>query len=92
MGQHVEIITHNAPSILTLSGQDRPAGRQETMTLAAGSRTQKMSFGPGTLKSFNLPADADVTITAGTLFRPHDYFSTADRRHVSVTVTLRPAS
>jgi len=92
MGRQVEIITHNAPSILTLSGQDRPAGLAETITLATGGQSQQMSFGRGTIKSLTLPANADITITAATLFRPHDYFPTADRRHVSVTLTLRPVS
>jgi hypothetical protein len=92
MGRQVEIITHNAPSLLTLSGQDRPAGLAETITLAGGGRSQQIAFGRGTLKSVNLPADSELTITAGTLFRPHDYFPTADRRHVSVTLTLRPAA
>jgi len=91
MGRRVEILTHNQPAALTLTGRYRPAALPVIITITRNAVSQSFTFTASTTETIELPADTDIMISARSLFRPRDYFKTPDRRRVSIALTLKPS-
>ena len=92
MGRQVRVITHGAPVLLTLTGTGRPIPAPVRITLTGRSGQTVYRITQSDTKTIRLPPDTTVALTASRTFVPDRIIHNGDLRHLSVRISLRPAS
>ena len=92
MGRQVNIVTHGQPIELRISGRYRPVelGPVEIRATVNGSEMASYHIGQPDTEVLRVPAYASVTLTASATFVPKRLLRSADRRSLSVLLSLQP--
>jgi hypothetical protein len=90
MGRRVTVVTHGLPLVMTLTGALRLVKEPVTVTVTSNAKTTVYHMVQSDTKTIELPADADVLITADTTFVPDRIIHNGDGRALSVAIALEP--
>ena len=92
MGRQATIVTHGQPIEVRISGRYRPVelGAVEIRAVINGSEMATYRIDQFDTKVLRVPADGSVTLTASAIFVPKQLFRSADRRSLSVPLSLQP--
>jgi hypothetical protein len=91
MGHQVVVHTHGAPALLTLSGIGRPLTDSVDITLESEFGNYEYQVRSVDTRSTLIPANATVTLTAGSTFVPDAVIHNGDRRSLSVRISIEAA-
>jgi hypothetical protein len=92
MGRQVNIVTHEQPLGLRITGQYRPAqlGPVEIRATVNGSEVASYRIGQRDTEVLRVPANASVTLTASATFVPNGLPGNVEQRSLSVVLNLQP--
>ena len=92
MGRQVNIVTHEQPIELRISGQHRPIelGPVEIRATVNGSEAGSYRIGQPDVQVLRVPANASVTLTASATFIPKGLPRNVEQRGLSVVLSLQP--
>lgn len=91
MGHQVVVHTHGAPALLTLSGIGRPLTDSVDITLVSEFGNYEYQIRKVDTRQTLIPANATVTLTAGSTFVPDAVIHNGDRRSLSVRISIESA-
>ncbi|HQT90171.1 MAG: hypothetical protein B7Z58_18110 [Acidiphilium sp. 37-64-53] len=92
MGRKMRIVAHGERAVLTLTGTSRPLRAAVRITITDKSNQTTYHIKQSTIKTFRIPMNTAVTVTASHTFVPDRIIHNGDTRHLSVLISLRPTS